>query len=466
MAIHKVNPPTGWVPKLYVVPRPDRGQWTWKYTLPMSADVWMYRNVGESESRAKKDGEKKKAALIRGELDDRDFEKYCSHASGGLLTIEKACEQYIKVTSLEKTALTSYNEGCIVKQAFSFFKGKKEFVHEITPIDVWDFRTHLLTQVADGEIKKVSVKGIFNAFRRVLKWLKKTGRSTSNPAIEVDPIVVPKEEKSRGISFTEDQMWAIAQAQYSQGKRGILIKAIALFMYMTGLRLGEVLHIEWSDIDWIKKVLRLRNKPLCPTKRALGWKPKCGKERDVPLSDAAIALLEQLPRYESVGYVGKKAHPANFVFVVVDGKRMKKGSKEKAWKRIDCLRGSWQSLMESAGLWSKDLDGFTSDVRFQRHDLRRTFNHHSRKQGTTTSARSQVLGHGEDVNLQHYNGELKGAELDAELRKAVDVHPSNDLSLVRSLCSTGGARQNQAHDEQEAHVSAWGLEQKRLQLSL
>jgi len=56
----------------------------------------------------------------------------------------------------------------------------------------------------------------------------------------------------------------------------------------TGFRFGELAWLAWADVDRAANVLRVRPKD--------GWRPKSGDQRAVPISPAAVAVLDGLPR--------------------------------------------------------------------------------------------------------------------------------------------------------------------------
>lgn len=56
----------------------------------------------------------------------------------------------------------------------------------------------------------------------------------------------------------------------------------------TGMRIGELEHLTWNDVDFERNLLHVRPKP--------GWKPKTGDQRSIPLSTTLKRLLAQLPR--------------------------------------------------------------------------------------------------------------------------------------------------------------------------
>ena len=56
-------------------------------------------------------------------------------------------------------------------------------------------------------------------------------------------------------------------------------------MIFTGLRKGEIAHLEWSDIDFDNRVLHVQPKS--------DWTPKGGDARTIPLNNHALAALRQ-----------------------------------------------------------------------------------------------------------------------------------------------------------------------------
>jgi integrase len=53
-----------------------------------------------------------------------------------------------------------------------------------------------------------------------------------------------------------------------------------------GLREQELMHLEWGDIHWAEKVLRVAGKP------HWGFRVKDSEQREVPIADEVLELLE------------------------------------------------------------------------------------------------------------------------------------------------------------------------------
>jgi integrase len=72
------------------------------------------------------------------------------------------------------------------------------------------------------------------------------------------------------------------------------VSAVALeFLILTGARTGEVLGLQWSEIDWDNKVWSLA-----------GMRTKQGRSHRVPLSDRAMTILQaRCPNIGAAGHV-------------------------------------------------------------------------------------------------------------------------------------------------------------------
>jgi integrase len=57
------------------------------------------------------------------------------------------------------------------------------------------------------------------------------------------------------------------------------------FYLATGAREGEVMHAEWTDIDFVEQI--------CAVTEKADWKPKDSEEREIPLPDFLVATLKE-----------------------------------------------------------------------------------------------------------------------------------------------------------------------------
>jgi integrase len=115
-----------------------------------------------------------------------------------------------------------------------------------------------------------------------------------------------------------------------------MLKYIVAMLLLTGARRNEVLHARWQDIDF----------------NARQWlipKNKSARTRYIPLSDAALRLIEQVPRVEGCEYIfanPKTGKPFVQIWYPWDTARKKAGLDD---LRIHDLRHSYASFLVNAG---------------------------------------------------------------------------------------------------------------------
>ncbi|MBQ3279141.1 MAG: site-specific integrase [Clostridia bacterium] len=213
---------------------------------------------------------------------------------------------------------------------------------QIIPRIGWRYITDLSDSIIQSEVinaiieeDKLSVstaKKAYNALNEFLKYSVHKKAITSNPmammkapkpsnTVELDSFseytvigekdkALSKEEteKLRSILYTR---WKIAP----QRRRYVNGGAVDLILN-TGLRMGEALALQWSDVNWkkntisvTKNLIRVKNRSGKGKKYKLILqdKPKTEKSRRiVPLNKAALAALEDLktaPGYRPEGFI-------------------------------------------------------------------------------------------------------------------------------------------------------------------
>ncbi|MCL4555641.1 MAG: site-specific integrase [Gammaproteobacteria bacterium] len=146
-------------------------------------------------------------------------------------------------------------------------------------------------------------------------------------------------------------------------------QVVRLLLY-TGARKCEVLNARWDEIDMNRRLLTV------PAERSKSKKP-----RHIPLSDAAISLLNQLPRQTDIPWVffnPKTKKPPVSIFC------------------------AWDTIRNRVGL---------SDVRL--HDLRHSFASFLVNNGRSLYEVQKLLGHHDPKVTMRYAHLAPGALIDA-----------------------------------------------------
>lgn len=140
-------------------------------------------------------------------------------------------------------------------------------------------------------------------------------------------------------------------------------RTIILFAYLTGCRLEEILHVEWTDIDLINGVLSIRNKK--------DFTVKSKKERNIPLHSLLIDELRVFTRRSET-----------LLFTDMNGKKFRSQFISKKFKKI---------------IRKLKID---DDVHF--HSLRHTYATHLIQAGVNIYDVSKFLGHSSVVVTEVY----------------------------------------------------------------
>ena len=143
----------------------------------------------------------------------------------------------------------------------------------------------------------------------------------------------------------------------------------------TGLRIGELLHVQFSDIDWLQRVIHVRRKP------HKGFRTKSNRDRTVPLNDHAYNALQSM--------LAKK-RDSDYVFHKNDGS---------PWKNINA---AFRALIKRSGL---DTD---SPDRPCPQTMRGTFGVWCASNGIDVRVLQLLLGHSSvAVTEKFYGGVFK-----------------------------------------------------------
>jgi len=111
--------------------------------------------------------------------------------------------------------------------------------------------------------------------------------------------------------------------------------AFIRFAMFTGCRRGELFKMKWGDVDVERKLLTLRA-------------PKGGKTETIPLSDAALSAIAELPRKSEYVFPGREG--AMLTDFKGPWERVRKEAKLPASFRFHGLRHSFASKLVSSGV--------------------------------------------------------------------------------------------------------------------
>jgi integrase/recombinase XerC len=258
--------------------------------------------------------------------------------------------------------------------------------------DLAQFEAFVLAQQGSPDNTEVVVEGItYHTIRAFLAHLRQHNRKSSigrklsavkgffrylirEGILEKDPslgIATPKKEKPLPIYLPVDDTFRLLDAPTKDTASSLRDQAFLEVLYSCGLRVSELVGLNWENIDTTLEVIRVKGKG--------------NKERIVPIGKRA---LEALQRYR--GCIQK----------LVKGKQKTVGGEQKAVFLNG--RGGRLSARSVARLVGKYVQQSGILLRASPHSLRHSFATHLLDAGADLRAIQELLGHASLSTTQKY----------------------------------------------------------------
>ena len=209
------------------------------------------------------------------------------------------------------------------------------YVNKIKPTDIMQFYDLLSkdTQLVrkkdnDGNktLKPLSGKTILEHHRLLRAMLHKAVYwqvIVSNPAERVQP---PKAKKPKRKYYDDDQCKILLENLEQLDEEQIKYKTAIILTVFTGVRLGELMGLEWNDIDFRNGIVSINRSSQYLADTGVFTKvPKTESSiREVAIPDFVISLLEKYKLWyeEQKSLYGELWIDSNRLFVQADGKPM------------------------------------------------------------------------------------------------------------------------------------------------
>ena len=209
------------------------------------------------------------------------------------------------------------------------------YVNKIKPTDIMQFYDLLskdtqLVRKKDNNgsktLKPLSGKTILEHHRLLRAMLHKAVYwqvIVSNPAERVQP---PKAKKPKRKYYDDDQCKILLENLEQLDEEQIKYKTAIILTVFTGVRLGELMGLEWNDIDFRNGIVSVnRSSQYLADKGVFTKIPKTESSiREVAIPDFVISLLEEYKLWyeEQKSLYGELWIDSNRLFVQADGKPM------------------------------------------------------------------------------------------------------------------------------------------------
>ena len=310
------------------------------------------------------------------------------------LTVAKFLEDWLEAikTSIRSKTLLNYSDMCRLHISPAIGKVR------LTELSKNHVQTMLNGLQRHGTVKKVSSRKKKRGKKdkpatepkpispKMVRHVRACLRSALNYAVEQDllarnvatkGIKLPRLEKADMRPMSDEQI-----RMFLDHVKGNRLEALYNVALTLGMRRGEILGLEWTDIDFTRRTLQVRQALQRVGKDLKASAPKTERSRrTLPLTESLAALLRQhkARQREEAFEAGKSWHKTDYVFVSSTGTALEPRN----------LYRQFQDLLKSSGITSKK----TGRPHFAFHDLRHSFASRALRHGVSLKAISTTLGH-------------------------------------------------------------------------
>lgn len=247
---------------------------------------------------------------------------------------------------------------------------------DVKSVDVED----LIKSITYSETSPITVDGVKTLLNRILEAAFLEGLIDENPFLRAAPVKNKRKAKERQAFTDEEQAVFIFRAE-KQKNRGAEI-AIKISSW-TGLRIGEVVGLQWKDIDFQRNVIYVRNNlSYVERETSLDSTKNDSGRRAIPVSPERLAEVKRW-----------KENSAR--------KELAKGA-EKQWKQLVFLSrvstpiaASTYSRIAADIIKSMKRDGIlNSSLEYCFHSLRHSFASRGVRNHMEPKTLCDLMGHG------------------------------------------------------------------------
>ena len=273
--------------------------------------------------------------------------------------ISSVITEYKEFSRETKSEATYKNDVCARLKAFEKrLENPGIYIRKITSRDIEKYLAQRLKKV-----KAISVRGDLKTlkafFNKAISW----GYMKDNPCNKVSP---PKVEENPPRFLSQEEIDNLLKA--AEGSR---IHALVGTAVYSGMRRGELIHLEWSDVDFEVKTISVVNK------ENENFHTKNRKFRVIPLHKKLNPILAA---WKEKSLEIQQDKETNYCFPNEEGG---------LWQNN--LRRSFMALLKKAKIEN-----------FRFHDLRHTFASQLSKAGVDIYKISKLLGHSSTRTTQIY----------------------------------------------------------------
>lgn len=272
--------------------------------------------------------------------------------------LDEFCDTLWLEDGLSRNSLDSYRRDLRIFSEW-LAKSRQSSLLDARHSDLLEY----LAQRFQDDIKPRSAARLLSSLKRFYRFLYREGRIKSDPTLQID---APRLPRSLPGSLTEEDVRALIAAPDVRTPRGLRDRAMLETLYASGLRVTELVSLEFSQLNQDAGVLRV-----------LG---KGAKERLVPVGEEALDWIRHYLRDgRAVLLAGRNC---DALFVTARGHGM---TRQAFWNLI-------KRYAASSGIRKK----------VSPHTLRHAFATHLLNHGADLRVVQMLLGHSDISTTQIY----------------------------------------------------------------
>ena len=258
---------------------------------------------------------------------------------------------------LSENTIKAYSNDC---QDFNkwLFSNKRYRAVAATEADIENYLKHL--RVID--LSNSSINRKLSSLKHFFNYLSKTKLLKSNPVMNISG---PKKSKVLPKSLSIIDVNSLIEAPDCSNFIGLRDRAMIELMYATGVRISELINLEYSNIDLNRSLIKVMGKG--------------GKERMIPFGDDALTWLINYIEFRRKNNLSLNSRD---FFISQQGKKI---TRQAFWHRI-------KIYLKASGL-SMDVSP---------HTLRHAFATHLLNNGADLRSVQMLLGHSDLSTTQIY----------------------------------------------------------------
>ena len=284
--------------------------------------------------------------------------------------MQKLIDEYVRTLVVEENAsphtVRNYASDlrqlrtCLLEHRLALDDARKEVaVDRVDHLAIRAFMGDLLRRNS-----KSSVGRKLSAAKQFFRFVLRRGLISRDPTAG---IATPKKRQQLPVHLTVDDTFRLLEAPEKDTPPGLRDRALLEVVYSCGLRVSELVGLDWTDIDSALELVRVRGKG--------------GKERLVPIGRKAVAALD-LYRKHIAELCPKRLRDQKAVFLNRRGQRL---TTRTVARLVD-------HYVAASGIATKASP----------HALRHSFATHLLNAGADLRAIQELLGHASLSTTQKY----------------------------------------------------------------